>query len=188
MVELKPAMLFVDLLEDFLQKREFVDSRGRLAAAVNELAKAARELSIPIIWVRQEFEEDLSDAFQSMRDNNIRITIKGTPGCRLVSELDQHPTDHEIVKKRYSCFYNTRLEELLTKLGCNTLVIGGVNTHACVRMAAVDAYQRDFRVVLARDCIGSYDKQYHDESMRYLEQSIGKAVTNSELIAELRSA
>ncbi|WP_353682583.1 isochorismatase family protein [Mesorhizobium sp.] len=36
----------------------------------------------------------------------------------------------------------------------------GVNTHACIRMAAVDAYQRDFRVVLAEECVGSYDAEH----------------------------
>jgi nicotinamidase-related amidase len=38
--------------------------------------------------------------------------------------------------------------------------IAGINTHECVWTTAVDAYQRDFDVVLARDCIGSYDAEH----------------------------
>ena len=40
-----------------------------------------RQLGRPIIWVRQEFEPDLCDAFPEMKAKGIRITIKGTVGC-----------------------------------------------------------------------------------------------------------
>lgn len=32
-----------------------------------------------------------------------------------------------------------------------------VSTHACIRTAAIDAYQRDLCVVIAIDAINSYD-------------------------------
>jgi len=36
-------------------------------------------------------------------------------------------------------------------------------------------------VILAVDSISSYDGEYHRESMRYLAQSIGTSMTNSEI-------
>jgi len=66
--------------------------------------------------------------------------------------------------------------------------MGGVNSHACVRTSAIDAFQLDYRVVLASDSISSYDDEYHRESMRYLEQSIGKVMTNDQIIEYLGSA
>jgi hypothetical protein len=36
-----------------------------------------------------------------MRQKNIRITIKGTPGCKIVPELAPHPKDHHLIKKCY---------------------------------------------------------------------------------------
>jgi nicotinamidase-related amidase len=150
------------------------------------LAGIAREVSAPVIWVRQEFEDDLADAFLSMRQTGRRVTIRGTPGCQLLAELDRRPDDHEIVKKRYSAFFGTRLEELLESLGCTHTVICGVNSHACIRTTAIDAYQRDYHVLLAREAISSYDEEYHRESMRYLERSIGTVLTNAELRRELQ--
>ena len=39
-----------------------------------------REHGCPVIWVRQEFEPDLSDAFLEMKINGRPVTIKGTLG------------------------------------------------------------------------------------------------------------
>jgi nicotinamidase-related amidase len=92
------------------------------------------------------------------------------------------------VKKRYSAFFGTGLAELLESLGCTHTVVCGVNTHACVRATAIDAYQRDFQVLLPREAISSYDEEYHRESMRYLERSIGTVLSNTELAELLRRA
>lgn len=185
-MHMTPVFLFVDLLEDFFTEPPLSLRRAELARAANNLAALARERAAPVIWVRQEFAPDLSDAFLSMRKTGRRVTIEGTKGCQILAELDRMPHDHEIVKKRYSAFFGTGLDELLRTLGCTHLVVCGVNTHACVRTTAVDAYQRDYEVLLARDAIASYDDEYHRESMRYLEHSIGTALSNSELAAFLR--
>jgi nicotinamidase-related amidase len=184
---LRPVFLFVDLLEDFFAKPPLSARRETLALAVNDLASFARERDFPVIWVRQEFEPDLGDAFRSLRETGTRITIRGTPGCDVIREIERRPGDIEVVKKRYSAFFGTRLAQLLESVHCNQLVIGGVNTHACVRATAVDAFQLDYNVILAVDAIASYDDEYHRESIRYLAQSIGQPMSNSEVEQFLQS-
>ena len=183
-----PAFVLVDLLEDFFADPRLARRRASIVEATNELSRFARERNHPVIWVRQEFEPDLSDAFLSMRDAGTRITIRGTAGCAVVSEIRRDPADREIVKHRYSAFFDTPLTGLLHSLGVTHVVIGGINTHACVRATAVDAFQLDFRVILASDAIASYDDEYHRESMRYLAQSIGTSMSNSEIEDALRAA
>jgi nicotinamidase-related amidase len=178
---MKPVFVFVDLLEDFFAKSPLSNQRLGICRAVNDLAGFARQREYPVVWIRQEFEPDLSDAFLSMRETGTRITIRGTGGSDLLTELNRSPSDHEIVKKRYSAFFGTDLARLLDELRCDQVVLGGVNTHACVRASAIDAFQRDYHVILAAEAISSYDEQYHRESMRYLEQSIGKAMNNAEI-------
>lgn len=182
----KPVVLVVDLLEDFFLEPPLSTRRQALVRATNEVVASARAAEVPVIWVRQEFEPDLADAFLSMRRTGRRVTIRGTPGCQLLAELDRRPHDHEVVKRRYSAFFGTELDALLESLGCTHLVICGVNTHACVRATAIDGYQRDLDIVLARDAIASYDAAYHRESMRYLARSIGTALGNAEVRALLR--
>lgn len=184
---MKPAFVFVDLLEDFFSKPPLSERRGAISRAVNDLASFARENEFPVTWVRQEFEPDLSDAFRSMRETGTRITIRGTAGCDVIEEIERRPGDLEVVKKRYSAFFGTQLAGLLDGFHCSHLVIGGVNTHACVRATAVDAFQLDYNVILATDSIASYDDEYHRESIRYLAQSIGRPMTNGEIRESLRA-
>jgi len=179
---MKAAVLVIDMLEDFFLSGPLSERRGRLTAATNRLVIAARDAAVPVIWVRQEFESDLSDAYLLMKDKGNRITIRGTNGCKLLSELDVSEADHEIIKKRYSAFFDTDLEYLLVSQGIEHLIMAGVNTHACIRSSAVDAYQRDYRVTIALDAVDSYDENYHVESLRYFEQSIGKLQDNDQII------
>jgi nicotinamidase-related amidase len=134
-----------------------------------------------VIWVRQEFRPDLSDAFREVRAKGIRITIEGTPGCQLAPELATDPTDPVLIKKRYSAFFGTSLDEILALHRPDGLILAGINTHACIRMTAIDAYQREWDVILATDCIGSYDREHHDISLRYMNGKIAAVMSNEEI-------
>src|SRR6185437_9227767 len=103
----------------------------------------------PVVWVRQEFEPDLRDAFLEMRRKRICITIKGTRGCEIARELPVAPSDPIVVKKRYSAFFGTTLEEVLAAFHPNTLILAGINTHACIR---------------------THDEEHHAITLRYLQE------------------
>jgi nicotinamidase-related amidase len=176
----EPALIITDLLNDFLQTWEPV-SKQRLIQSTNELVDIIRTYDRPVIWVRQEFLPDLRDAFPEMRAKGIRVTIQGTPGSQIASELAVGSTDTILVKKRYSAFYGTRLDQCLADLRPDGLILAGINTHACIRMTAIDAYQRDWEVILANDCIDSYDRQHHDISLRYMKEKIASVMTNEDI-------
>jgi isochorismate hydrolase len=86
-----------------------------------------------------------------------------------------------LIKKRYSAFYGTSLDQLLEQWSYDALILAGINTHACIRMTAIDAYQRDHRAILAGDCIDSYDREHHHISLRYMKGSIADVMTNEEI-------
>jgi len=156
-------------------------ARTRLLTATNDLVGLMRRRGYPIIWVRQEFEPDLRDAFPEMINKDIRITIRGTEGCQIVSSLNVIPSDAVVVKKRYSAFFGTGLDQTLLGLKPDGLVMAGINTHACVRMTAIDAYQRDWKVIIAADCVDSYDPQHHEITLRYMRDKIASVMTNEEI-------
>ncbi len=79
----KPALLVIDMLNDFLDRWDPVH-RGQLVCAINELVQIMRNASRPIIWVRQEFEPDLSDAFLEMRAKKIQMVIKAPRDARSI--------------------------------------------------------------------------------------------------------
>jgi nicotinamidase-related amidase len=179
-----PVLIVIDMLNDFLADWK-PDRRQELVEAINKLVRIIRSHSHPILWVRQEFEPDLRDAFPEMKAKGIHKTIKGTPGCEIVPELAPAASDTVIVKKRYSAFFGTELDAILAELKPDAVILAGINTHACIRTTAIDAYQRDWPVVLALDCIDSYDREHHEISLKYMRDKLATALTNREIEAAL---
>jgi nicotinamidase-related amidase len=185
---LRLALIIVDMLNDFFERNATLElQRGQLVKATNSLIAAFREHHQPIIWVRQEFAPDLHDAFLDMRKNNHFITIAGTPGCKILSELDRRDEDITIIKKRYSAFFGTDLDQHLERIAPDALVIAGINTHACIRTTTIDAFQRDHDVIIAQECVASYDQAHHEITLRYLERAIARLSGNRQIIDMLRS-
>ena len=90
------------------------------------------------------------------------------------------------MKKRYSAFFATDLDTRLSNIRPDVLVIAGVNTHACVRMTAIDAYQRDYDVIV-RECVASSDPEHHDVTLRYLDGNITRVLPTAEILGLLEA-
>ncbi len=56
------CLLNIDLINDFLDRLPLGEVEG-IVTRTNELVQAFRLRGLPVIWVRQEFDPDLSDAF-----------------------------------------------------------------------------------------------------------------------------
>jgi nicotinamidase-related amidase len=183
------TFLVIDMLNDFFRQHAALAAcRNELVKSTNQLISAFRAYAQPVYWVRQEFAPDLSDAFVVMRKRGIRNTISGTDGCEILPELDRLPSDTIIVKKRYSAFFGTNLDQLLAIHQPLTLVVAGINTHACIRTTAIDAYQRDLDVLIAGDCVYSYDPEHHEITRRYLDDHIAPFMANQKIIELLKTA
>jgi nicotinamidase-related amidase len=180
-------LVIIDMLVDFLDRWPAAE-RTALVAAIRALADGFRTAGHPIVWVRQEFAPDLSDAFREMRRDNIHVTIKGTPGCAIIPELLPAPDDPVVVKKRYSAFFGTPLDDIIRTHGIDTLVLAGINTHACVRMTAIDAYQRDLDVIIAREAVGSHDREHAAVSLRYMDGKIAQVVPVVDVVERIGGA
>lgn len=178
------CLIVIDMQNDFLERLED-DSRARLILKTNQLIDIFRASGCPVIWVQQSFSPDLSDAFLEMRDRQISVVIDGTAGAEIHSDLARSDEDTVLTKKRYSAFFGTNLEQILCDLAPDHVTLAGINTHACIRTTAIDAYQRDMRVLLASECIDSYDLEHARISMAYMDKKIAAAMTNEQISVEM---
>jgi nicotinamidase-related amidase len=178
------VLIVIDLIEDYFDASIWPTSvipskRSDLTQRANELAGLCRSRSVPVVWVRQEFRPDFSDAFAHARHTGTRYAIQGTPGAALLKELDVGPSDHILTKTRFSAFHGTKLEAWLAEYEVSTVILAGITTAWCVRSTAVDAYQRDYRVILAADCMAAFDEAAHRESLLMTNEGIGALVDSS---------
>lgn len=184
------ALIVIDLLQDFFDSSIWPnslipESRQILVEKTNDLIASCRSHQLPIIWFRQEFKPDLSDAFAHMRRSGKRYTISGTNGCELLPELHIHPDDTVLCKSRFSAFYETELNTLLNRLGINCLILAGITTSWCVRSTAVDAYQRDYDIILAGECMQAFTTEDHESSLRAMDGYIATNLSNVEILSRM---
>jgi nicotinamidase-related amidase len=181
------AVLVVDMQVDFFAHARLAQNRAELAANVNELTHLARAHDVPVIWVKTEFEPDLRDAFLEVRKKAIHVVVKGSAGAGLLPELNVADADLVLTKKRYSAFFGTALDSILTARDCSQLVVAGINTHACIRSTVVDAYQRDLHVILPLGCFDSHDAEHHEISLRYMKDKLASVRDLQSIKGELGS-
>jgi nicotinamidase-related amidase len=178
---MKFALLIIDLQKDCFKGNDLENRKDNIVAKVNQLVDDFRAKDLPVIWVRQEFKEDGSDMMLYDIDRGRRHFITGTEGVELIDGLNYVNSDLEIIKNRFSAFFKTDLDANLKELGVDTLVVAGVNTMTCVRTTSIDAYQRDYRVILATECVDGYDIEQHENSLKYLQFAVTKGMNNIEL-------
>ena len=175
------CLIVIDMQNDFLERLED-GTLAELLLNTNRLIDVFRASGCPVIWIRQLLSPDLSDAPLLMRDAQKSVVIAGTSGAGIHPDLARHDTDTVVVKKRFSAFFGTKLEQILSELAPEQITLAGVDTHACVRTTAIDAYQRDMRVLLASDCLASHDPEHGRISMAYMDRNIATAMTNDQIL------
>lgn len=167
------ALVLIDLQEDFFNPDLWPEStlpamRSRLAAHVAEAVMACRSVGIPILWVRQEYAPDFSDAPPHARTHPHRYAVKGTQGAEFLRELPFDPSEPTISKNAFSAFFRTSLDEKLRQLGVGRVVLAGVTTAWCIRATATDAYQLGYQVELLKRGLAAFTEKDHAFSLRQL--------------------
>jgi len=98
--------------------------------------------------------------------------IDGTAEAEVIPELAKYPGE-VIPKKRYSGFFGTTLEEKLSKLKPDELIICGVLTDICVMHTTADARNRDYEVEIPVDCVASPDEAAHRFALEHMDKVLG---------------
>lgn len=171
------ALLLVDLQRGFLHPQGFVAAQGRdisacAAAAQNcyILARAAREVAVPVIWTRHVLRADHADGGLLTTElrprlGEIRALARGSADVEIPAEAAVDPADIVLDKMRYSAFFGTSLDVALAVRGVRTLMVGGVTTSMCVESTVRDAAQRDIRTFVVREAVADFDAGRHAASL-----------------------
>ena len=102
--------------------------------------------------------------------------IAGTVEAELVPELTGY-SGEIIHKKRYSGFFGTPIEEKLSRLRPEKLIVCGVLTNICVMHTTADARNRDYEVEVPVDCVASPDEVAHRFALEHMEKVLGAKLT-----------
>lgn len=171
---------------------------GPLLVRTQELFEHVRHMDVPIIHVVSTYrdEQELSSSPiwkaksedpSATRRNAMRHNLIGGPGTEIMPGL--HQTGDVVVtsKKRYSSFLGTELDWLLrSRFAVDTVILTGVNTNTCVLCAAFDACNRDYRVIVAEECVDTMDGEaLHRFALESIKASLAWVWDNSTIVQAL---
>ena len=96
--------------------------------------------------------------------------------------------DVRIIKRRFSIFFGTELDQILRRLKIETLLIVGVCTDVCVLWTAGDASQRDYHARVLEDCVAGTSAESHDAALKLIRAltTFGNKVTSAEVFEFLK--
>lgn len=182
---MKPALLLVDLQNDYLADPSLEPPREQLIERVAALLAGARAAGHPVLHAWTTVRREPDARMPHWRRAGRWACVEGTPGHQTPEPLRPLEGEPVVHKTFYSAFEGSELEDRLSSLGVDTLALAGVHLHACVRSTAIDAYRRGFRVWIAGDAVASYDALHAEQTRRYLAGRVAHFVPAERLLAQL---
>ena len=174
------ALLIIDVINDleFPGGKQMLARATRMARCIATLKARAESARVPTIYVNDNFGRWRSD-FRRIVNHCLDDNVLGKP---VVEQVLPDENDYFVLKPKHSGFYNTTLDLLLEHLQAKTLVITGLATDVCVLFTAADAYMRDFRVIIPRDCVTALTPAVHRAALDQMRTTIKAEVVDSRRI------
>lgn len=182
---MKTAVLVVDMIRDFTDLE-----RGRvanpvsaaLAPTVQTFVEQARARGALIIWFIDQHRAGKPDwELEHVRPHG----EEGSVGVELDPRLHPQPEDYQVVKRRYSAFVGTDLDLILRDNRIERIILTGTKTNVCIRATATDAFERNYHVIVPRECVATDKAHLHEANLEDIGKYMGKVISADEALALL---
>ena len=193
-IDKNTALVIIDLQKGVL-KLSNPEQIQPVIENVNELIKAFRTASLPVVFVKVDpigspqskaRVEKSSLPSNSVLQGVAKMALSMTGFADLLPELDVKPDDIVITKHTWSAFCNTPLNEVLKKLNITGIVLTGVSTSIGVEGTARAASELGYNISFAIDAMTDKLPESHDHSIRNIFPRIGELGTTQEIINKLK--
>jgi len=179
-------LIVVDMLNDFANEagvlaKSLVTDEYYAQPIIRRVAEKVAEYrrnGWDIIWLGDAHAPD-DEEF----DRFPAHAVKGTWGAKIIDELNPtwaEESENEIIleKTRYSGFFGTNLSEILARREHldPTYEVVGVCTSICVMDTVGGLANRDYRIVVDRDCVADFDPEMHDIALNRMENLYGAEI------------
>jgi nicotinamidase-related amidase len=160
--------LIIDVISDFdfPSGDKLLQNTKPIVEKIAALRRKADEAEIPVIYVNDNFGKWQSDFKKLLK----HASAKTSKGHTVANRLKPRDKDYFVLKPKHSGFYSTTLDLLLQYLGTKTLILTGLTADICVLFTANDAYLRDFKIAVPRDCVASAEPEDLEKALKYIER------------------
>ena len=202
----KAGLAVVDMQNDFVDSEvgSYALGAETMVSRIQRLIAAARGAGMPVVFSQEAHRASGVDGGRLLWDGRrgwvtgkhpraapgevpAPPCIEGTWGYEIVDVLAPEADDVRIIKRRFSIFFGTELDQILRRLNVETLFIVGVCTDVCVLWTAGEACQRDYHVRVLEDCVAGTSAQSHDAALGLIRAltTFGHKVMSEDLFEAL---
>ena len=171
------GLIIIDMINDFIEEGKDLEvPEGReIIPNIENLIREARDNDIPVIYSKDSHTKG-DDEFEDWPPHS----LQDTEGSEVIKELKPEKEDIIIKKHRFSSFRDTELEERLKSLGVDEIILVGVLTDICILHAAIDAYYKDYEVIVPEDCVATVSQKKQEIALDHIENVLGFDVVESD--------
>jgi nicotinamidase-related amidase len=165
-----------------------VENGDELLAIVRNLTKTFREHGGTVAYVRVAFADgDLDGApatsgmVASLTPERRELFHADDPATQIHESIAPQEGDIVVRKLRVGAFSTTDLHEQLQARGIDTLVLAGISTSGCVHSTVLDAFDKDYRVIVLSDAVADPDPEVHSFLLEHVFPKRGTVIETREL-------
>ncbi|MCP4746896.1 MAG: cysteine hydrolase [Desulfobacteraceae bacterium] len=169
------VLIIIDMLNDFISRQ------GALYCG------ASAEAIVPFIAQRLDTYRRSKDAVIFLQDSHDKDDaefkkfpphcVAGAWGNQIIEELSPVKGEIVIAKKRYSGFYQTRLESILEELRPVQVEVVGVCTSICVMDTVGGLANRDYSIRVPLQGVADFDPGFHEFALARMKKLYGAEVS-----------
>ena len=168
------ALLVIDLQNDYFPGGKFpLWNTDLVLQNIERAIEKATAQGIPVIHIQHIANSKMGIA---------PFFNEGTAGAdihpRILAAAPKAPI---VVKEFADSFEKTTLEETLTKLGVNELLVCGMMTQNCVTHTAISKAAEKYSVAILVDCCTTVDEMIHNIALHAVSTRV-KLVPSSEVL------
>jgi nicotinamidase-related amidase len=159
------ALLVIDLQNDYFPGGKFpLWNTEAILSNLESAIEVASAKGIPIIHIQHVAnpEQGIAPFFN-----------KDTEGAAIHRRILEAAPDAPVVVKEFAdSFVNTTLEDLLSRLGVDELLICGMMTQNCVTHTAISKSAEKYNVCILPDCCTTVDEMIHNIALHAVSTRI----------------
>ena len=180
------AVLVVDMMNDFCAEGGAMVLPGseRLVPPQNAVIRAVRDTGGVVAFIKDTHRPQARREREFLK--RTPHCIEGSWGAEVIDALDREPGDIEIVKRRYSGFFNTDLDLSLKDMEVDTLIVVGVVTNI---LRPLDGPRRLLPRLpggVPEDCVAATGPREQDSSLYDIGTHFGLVTTAEAAVRALR--
>ncbi|EPF75597.1 isochorismatase family protein [Acinetobacter rudis] len=93
--------------------------------------------------------------------------------AKIVHQLAPNEQDHLLTKWRYSAFYRSDLQKILSETQKDQLIICGIYAHIGVLQTAAEAFMNGIQPFVVGDSVADFSLEDHLFALRYVQRNLG---------------